>query len=97
MAPDAEGRPALLVIFGAGASFDSIPPNAPSGDVAWKPPLAKDLFDHRVEYAAIAKQWQCVPTVAYLRNVAQSGEPIEQELARLQDEAQKTIPGSFDS
>jgi hypothetical protein len=82
-------RPALLVIFGAGASWDSIPGNANSGPAVWRPPLAKQLFEIHREYAEIAQRWDCVPLVAHLRQVAAEDKPIEDELGRLQAQAGK--------
>ena len=80
---------ALLVIFGAGASYDSNP-SLPSEREAngGRPPLAKNLFDERPEFLTAIKRFsRCAPIVRPLRRVILAGENIEGELTRLEREA----------
>lgn len=91
----------LLVVFGAGASYDSDPYNRPEYDPAarvehlghieqHRPPLANRLFDHRPQFVdAMNKFSDCKPLIPHLRR---AGVAVEQELARFQEEADK-YPG----
>ena len=76
----------LLVILGAGASYDSAPDHPPSGRfIADRPPLANDLFAMRPEFQAdLDKYPECHPIVHRLRPVQDRA--IETELERLQSE-----------
>jgi hypothetical protein len=83
----------LLVIFGAGASYDSNPANlplpahhpAPEGASSRRPPLANQLFDLRTEFASVLSDFpECHAIVSHLRK---PDVHIEGELERLQDEA----------
>ena len=90
----------LMVIFGAGASYDSVsslPPPPPSGfvppglppprplDNDDRPPLANELFDNRREFVSVMDKFpQCKPIISRLR----SGN-VEQELEVLQEEAEE--------
>ena len=96
----------LLVVFGAGASYDSVPharpSNPPSGAqtdfsptspyVAPKleedrPPLANQLFDNRPIFVDAMRRFKdCMAIAPYLRK---PGISVEQELARLQGQAEK--------
>jgi hypothetical protein len=83
----------LMVIFGAGASYDSDPtrpaPIPPSSwtsnvDLGDRPPLANQLFDNRREFAnELARFPACRPIVPFLRGSAS----IETVLEGLQREA----------
>jgi hypothetical protein len=85
----------LMVIFGAGASYDSVPscpPTVPkyrSRDepFCYRPPLASDLFDNRELFVEALQRFpRCQPVVPYLE--ARRGEStVERELERLQSEA----------
>jgi hypothetical protein len=91
----------LMVIFGAGASFDSSPtyppgkvsPAVSGGDYAnnhHRPPLAKDLFEDRPIFRFVLDAFpQCKSIVARLRDPAvTSGEKsIETVFRHLEDEA----------
>src|SRR5438067_881735 len=81
-------RPKLLVIFGAGASFDSADvARAPMQNVS-RPPLAAHLVDE--EYSPIAARIpQCLPVVDRLRSRMTTGAPwsLEHELGLLADSA----------
>lgn len=46
----------LTVLFGAGASYDSIPQLPPSQPHAWRPPLAEELWDTRFD--PLRAQWR---------------------------------------
>lgn len=82
----------LLVIFGAGASFDADPTNRlnlPTNrlDVAGgRLPLACDLFaDREVFHKALKTYWRCQPIVPFLRTT----NDVESRLERLSAEAPK--------
>ena len=83
----------LMVIFGAGASYDSCPTYPPGyvkavigGDPLnnhYRPPLANELFDNRPMFAeAIERFPQCQPIVPRLRSLR--GETLEAILEDLQ-------------
>jgi hypothetical protein len=81
----------LLVIFGAGASYDSAPQLRPTGDaetsVQWRPPLTDKLFAERKEFGRnITNYPRILPLVAQLSR-ASADQPLETMLARLADEA----------
>jgi hypothetical protein len=89
----------LLVVFGAGASFDSVHDLPPTRILAAlrptlpdqhfyendRPPLANQLFDNRREFvSAMARFPDCLPLIPMLRK---SGVIVERELARIQAQA----------
>jgi hypothetical protein len=82
----------LLVVFGAGASYDSVPhlpaPGPPSeGLPNWqvRPPLSNQLFDTRPIFVDLMEQFKdCQPLVPLLR---QPGISIERKLAEFQKQA----------
>ncbi len=87
----------LLVVFGAGTSYDSDPDHRPFDNPNNlpaerlpvlehnRPPLANRLFDNRPQFLSAMDQFQeCKPLIPRLRK---SGVAVEQELARLQAEA----------
>ena len=79
-----------MVIFGAGASYDSLPSRPPSvlGNEAARPPLAKDLFlPERISNSALAGFPQCRPIIPYLQNTPPGGN-LEHTLETLQVEAE---------
>jgi hypothetical protein len=80
----------LMVVFGAGASYDSAP-SYPAGE--WsvyeedRMPLADQLFDNRKEFVKALNLFpKCKPIVTPLRHRS-GGIAIERELQRLQAEA----------
>src|SRR5882724_6039061 len=75
----------LMVIFGAGASFDSSPYFAPGSNVGLRPPLANDLFGERyfLQYQSIFPD--CIPVVPHL--MPRNGASIEDALQRLRNGA----------
>ena len=80
----------LLVIFGAGASYDSAPscrPGQHSG-VEYRPPLANQLFEERENFAvALTRFKRCQPIVPDLRHLAPD-QNLEQVLERLRAQAE---------
>lgn len=85
----------LMVIFGAGASYDSVPdapaphPSTlqPERDIQYRLPVAIHLFLRRPIFdAAIERYSQCVPIVQQLRTM-QHGGGFERELELLRAEA----------
>jgi hypothetical protein len=76
----------LLVIFGAGASYDSAPSSPPPGPEE-RPPLASQLFEDRPRFADALRQFsRCQPLVPRLRQPAPST-TIEQMLQEYQSQA----------
>ncbi len=86
----------LLVVFGAGASYDSVasyPPRAgkwQTDGLQNRPPLADDLFDQRKLFGdIISRVHQVQPIIQLLRHRGE-GENVEDVLQRLQAEGEKT-------
>src|SRR5690242_14572422 len=78
----------LMVILGAGASYDSVPflPPGSAPQEEQRPPLAKDLFAPRGDFlVAMSTFSECRSVIPQLQN-PMSGS-VEQELERLQSEA----------
>lgn len=81
-----------MVIFGAGASYDSVAGLLPLAHVAHagieiaRPPLAAGLFDQRFG-GVLDKHPDCAPLFQKLRRAAEAGEPIEKVLERFGDDA----------
>ena len=85
----------LLVIFGAGASYDSVPTHPPrvgkwqTDGLLNRPPLADDLFDARELFAeTISRVHQMLPIVPLLR-LRGPNETVEDVLQRLQAEGEE--------
>jgi|SRR5262245_6365037 len=79
----------LLVIFGAGASFDAVPSHRPPVRLKERLPLANELFDLRPAFVhGLAQLPECHEVIPRLRK---HGVAIEQELERMRDEA-RTYP-----
>ena len=80
----------LLVVFGAGASYDSVPHFAPHlasglGVEPIRPPLANQLFGDRPIFLEVMQQFrECMEIVPWLRK---RGVSVEGELAMLQAQA----------
>jgi hypothetical protein len=84
----------LMVVFGAGASYDSAPSlrGKQSHEAPSRPPLAKDLFQNREPFARTANNYKRIlPIIPLLRET--HGKPIEQVLETLQDEAERYPEG----
>jgi len=81
----------LLVIFGAGASYDSAARLRPTGvrthDDRWRPPLTDELFADRVEFREFLTDFPQVLPLATRLGQASPDLPLEGMLARLQEEA----------
>jgi hypothetical protein len=76
----------LMVVFGAGASYDSAP-SLPS-NTQWRPPLANELFQERAQFAEIANRYtKLLPIIPYLREP--EGGSVESVLERLRGQAEK--------
>jgi hypothetical protein len=84
----------LLVIFGAGASYDSVP-HLPASQVPgaqYRLPLANQLFDGRTIFVEAMKQFpECMEIIPFLRK---PGISVESELARFQLQAE-TFPRAY--
>jgi hypothetical protein len=83
---------AIMVIFGAGASYDSVPSRPPwhyrRESLFDRPPLAKELFIAEGHFANCLRQFpQCNPIVPYLQSVP-SETTLEHVLEGLQAEAE---------
>lgn len=81
----------LMVVFGAGASYDSFPSQPPSGGKKGvegeRPPLAAHLFAHKQSFAGIANQFKhCQPIISRLRHLPE-GSSVERELETLRRES----------
>lgn len=78
----------LMVILGAGASFDSDPSRAATNTASIeesRPPLADQLFDDRPNFARIISVFPaCRPIIPWLRK-RDSGKSVEQVLEELQE------------
>src|SRR5690242_19873820 len=81
----------LMLVFGAGASYDSAPSLRPEKiSTPSRPPLAVHLFDNRDYFSKYAARYRrMLSIVPELRNT--HGVPIEAVLERLRDES-KTFP-----
>ena len=81
----------LMVIFGAGASYDSMPAHPPRPPMQTlveqnRPPLANQLFQDRGLFAAALEEFrECHAIVPWLRELR--GTTLESQLQRFQDEA----------
>lgn len=78
----------LMVVFGAGASFDSFPSApAPSNDTDFneRPPLASQLFASRDYFRDIARRYpKCLPLIPELEPRSQAGLSVEEVLQEYQ-------------
>src|SRR5437867_2108861 len=92
----------LMVIFGAGASFDSCPTYPPGSSAPgfggdprnkdFRPPLADELFENRPMFAeAIERFPQCQPIVPRLRSL--HGETLEAVLEEFQAKSDSYLRG----
>ncbi len=83
----------LLVIFGAGASYDSVPSRPPNNEMfirpylPYRPPLADELFGSGNQYLTASNSYPRVkPIIPRLQRLPE-GRTVEAELERLQEEA----------
>ena len=82
----------ILVIFGAGASYDSVPSRPLAGfpreRINNRPPLAAELFSSIEFFANCRTSFpRCQPIVTYLQDIP-NGQTVESVLERLQQEAE---------
>jgi hypothetical protein len=95
----------LMVIFGAGASYDSSQAFrttargiagsiSPYEDMPWRPPLAKDLFldRHRILSEIVTKYPKLTHILPYLREPS-SGRSVEEVLESLKEESKNNEEG----
>ena len=77
-----------MVVFGAGASYDSYPTHqAPEYCNDDRPPLAIHLFDERQEFARVLRLFpDCQSLIPHLRH-RDPNEAVERVLERLQAES----------
>jgi len=78
----------LLVVFGAGASYDSAPTYRPEwGGRAERPPPASQLFTDKPRFAFALQEFsECQPLVPFLRHPP-GGVTVEELLQKYQEEA----------
>lgn len=84
----------LLIIFGAGASYDSSPRfldfRSKIDAKLRRPPLAKELFDENRFSDQMGRHAECAALFAQLRRLnTESGPSIEQELEKIRDEGER--------
>jgi hypothetical protein len=83
----------LLIIFGAGASFDCLSRRVldridPGAQDEWRPPLASGLLSERHSFEQVLEGLpQCAALVANLQELIAAGANIERELETLQEGA----------
>jgi hypothetical protein len=81
----------LMVVFGAGASYDSVASKRPAypgpeSEEQYRPPLANALFEPRPWFVEVMNRFpDCQPIIPYLQ--FPTGGSVEQELEHLQSEA----------
>jgi hypothetical protein len=80
----------LLTIFGAGASYDSVPRRDYTSNHVrhsdYLPPLAAELFQPRDLFSKeLAEYRSASPLIQEIRNALAAGEPVEDILQRYQD------------
>ena len=83
----------LMVVFGAGASYDSVPSRPPipfpGAQLLDRPPLANELFADRPRFVEAIRSFpKCQPVIPYLRHLPRDGS-VEQVLEGLQAEAEE--------
>jgi len=87
----------LMVIFGAGASYDSASSFRPEGygrdgPCRWRPPLANELFIRLPEFRRHLERYpKCLPLVPRLEPPATGSLSLEEQLQRYEEDA-KTDP-----
>ena len=76
----------LTVIFGAGASYDSVPARPPGHTSPYRPPLANELFGDRELFALhISRLERLQPIIPWLRHI--HGRNVESVLREFEDQA----------
>ena len=85
-----KGDEMLMVVFGAGASYDSSSSFRPGSgrDSPYRPPLANDLFDAKEQVRQFAQKYpRVLQVIQYLREIPED-KSIEEVLETLQAEAE---------
>jgi hypothetical protein len=86
----------LMVIFGAGASYDSFPSAPPAATSVFhddRMPLATELFENRHNFAEVIDEFpECRPLIGPLRHCAPN-EGVERVLERLQTQSENDSQG----
>ena len=88
----------LLLILGAGASYDSLPASvlngiSPNERKELQPPLARDLFADRHSFGEVLDRFpQCAALIGDLRRKLEKGAVVEAELEALREEAASYPP-----
>jgi hypothetical protein len=88
----------LMVIFGAGASYDSVYRGdlARGSDANFRPPLAAELFGNRPNFGrAIMSLPAARPLIARMRDTVGRGRDIEETLEEVQELAEQDHPQLF--
>lgn len=68
----------LVVVIGAGASYDCVDPLEASADPDFKPPLTTDLFDNRPKFAEVLGRYPVVRSLSgEIRKQIRNGESLE--------------------
>src|SRR5512143_2700537 len=75
----------LMIVFGAGASFDSV--SDFSGNDPRRMPLANELFDSRDTFRRVANSYRHCSAIIPLINGRPGGRSVEQVLEDFQAEA----------
>jgi len=77
----------LMVVFGAGASYDSVEATRPGAGTN-RPPLADELFDDRPLFTHFMTMYRdCVQLIPRLRR-RDAGVSVEEMLGKLYEEAE---------
>ncbi len=83
----------LMVVFGAGASYDSVPSRPPNDlkflrdSLPYRPPLANELFGDGPQFVSAVSSFPTIqPVIPRLQRIPEGGS-VEAELERLQAEA----------
>jgi len=88
----------LMVVFGAGASYDSVHPTIgrtrERGEFEhFQPPLANEIVDLRTNFGeAMGRFPECSALALQLRKALKAGRQLEEELERLQRESREYPP-----
>lgn len=88
----------LMVILGAGASYDSVPQEdwgSLQKRSEHRPPLAAELFQNRTPFSeALARLPAAAPLIGELRRAISRDEPVEEALQRYRDYAENGDEGT---
>lgn len=84
----------LLVVLGAGASYDAFHPAIEDYSGAWRPPLADALFGDRPAFSSVVQSVypQALVAVRRLRERVAQGEYVEEALAQMVADSERYPP-----